>query len=384
MAGALVTTNILQTLVAMGLGALRERIVLARIANREYEGQLTGRPRGATVNIVIPAAITARVVAPDVVPPAVTAVTPTTKSLTLDQWYEAPFAMDDKGITQVEQGIMPTQATEAIKAMANNIDQYLWTLVHGASGFYGYTGVAATTPFATDLAEFLAARALADAQLMPDDPEKVYVILNTLAKANAMGTTAMQNASWRGDANAFKSGKMGQVLGANWDYSQNVPSHTAGTWTNAGTTTGTNAAGQGVVNLTGGTGSILVGDVVTFAGDLQTYVVTAVTGTAPTTAITVAPNLVTAKSATEVVTVKATHRCNLLIHSDAIGFAMAPLVETASVAGVPVAQAVAIDEQSGLALRLEVTRQHRQYQWAFDALYGGVVVRREYGVRIAG
>jgi hypothetical protein len=77
MAGALVTTNMLQTLVAMGLSALRERIVLAKNVNRDYEGAHLAAKMGATVNIMVPAAIATRDVAPDVVPPAVTAVTPT-------------------------------------------------------------------------------------------------------------------------------------------------------------------------------------------------------------------------------------------------------------------------------------------------------------------
>jgi len=380
---ALVSTNILQTIVAMGLSALRERIVLAKIVNRDYEQEIVGQKLGATVNVAIPASVAARSVSPDVVPPAVTTVTPTSKAITLNQWYEAPFAMDDKGLAQVQRGILPMQSGEAIKAVANNIDNYLWGLTHGADGFYGYSGVAGTTPFATDLSEYLGALQQADAQLMP--PDNRYVILDTFAKANALGTNAVQNAAWRGSPDAFRTGNIGDVLGASWDYSQNVPRHTAGTWTNAGTTTGTNAAAQGVVNLTGGTNGLLVGDIVTFSGaDTQTYVVIAVTGTAPTTAITVAPNLVTAKSSTEVVTVKATHRTNLLIHRDAIAFAMAPLQDSARIEGVPTAQAVAVDEESGLSLRLEVTRQHRQFQWAFDALYGASVIRREFGVRIPG
>ena len=46
--------------------------------------------------------------------------------------------------------------------------------------------------------------------------------------------------------------------------------------------------------------------------------------------------------------------------------------------------ATAVDEDSGLALRLEITRQYKQYQWSFDALYGGAVIRPELGVIIAG
>ena len=60
MAGALVTTNILNTVAAMGLSALREKIVMPRLVNRDYEEQISGAKKNATVNVSIPASITAR------------------------------------------------------------------------------------------------------------------------------------------------------------------------------------------------------------------------------------------------------------------------------------------------------------------------------------
>ncbi len=65
MAGALVTTNIVQTLVAMGLKALKERVVLPNIVNTNIAESLTaGRTRGSTVNVAIPASIVACMVSP--------------------------------------------------------------------------------------------------------------------------------------------------------------------------------------------------------------------------------------------------------------------------------------------------------------------------------
>lgn len=387
MAGAMVTTNVLQTLVAMGLDALRERLVLAKMVNRDYQDTITGARLGATVNVAVPAAVTARAVAPDVVPPSVPAVTPTNVPITLNQWFEGPFAMDDKGIAQVQRGIVPAQASEAIKAVSNNIDNYLWGLTHGASGFYGYAGVAGTAPFGVGISDYTDARQQADAQLMPQDPEDCFVILDSFAKANALNYGPITNMSWRGDQDAFRRGEIGMVLGATWDMSQNVPLHTSGTA--AGATTDATGYAVGLKTITlasAGTGSILVGDIITFAGDSQTYVVTA--GDASVAGggtVSFEPGLkVAIPAGATAITLKASHRMNLLIHKQAISFAMAPLLEGAQVAGVPVAQAVAIDEKSGLSLRLEVTRQHRQYQWAFDALYGASVIRREFGVRIAG
>jgi len=377
MAGALVSSNVLSTIVAMGMKALRERVVLAKIVNRDYEREITGQSQFSTVNVMIPAPVASRSVSPDVVPPAVTAVTPTNIPITLTEWKEAPFVMDDKGLVQVSRNIVPGQVTEAIKSIANEIDTFLYGLT---GGIYGYAGVAGTTPFATDLSEYLDANQQGDAQLMPADPENRFVILNTFAKANALGTNAVQNASWRGDSNAFRKGVMGEILGAQWDYSQNVPLHTT---TGAGTVLVNNAAfaaGAVTVAWDGGGTEPGNGDIFTVAGDTQTYVVKAHT----TVLITFAPAAKVAWADNAAITFKATHRKNLLIHRDAISFAMAPLVDRVRIEGVPVAQAVSIDEESGLSLRLEVTRQHRQYQWAFDALYGGALTRPEYGVRIAG
>jgi len=379
---ALVTTNVLQTAVSMTLKALRDRIVLARIANREVEGDLSGGvKKNATVNVAIPAAIAARAVTPNVVPPAVTTITPTSIPVTLSDWYEGAFAVDDKAVVQIGNGVVPWQLTEAAKGVANQIESSLFSKCE--LGFYNYVGVAGTAPFQTGPDEYLDALALAETALM--DPENRHVVLNPIAYTNALGLAQIQNAAWRGNPGTIQSGKIGEVLGAMWDQSTLVPTHTAGTWTNAGTTTGTNAAGQGVVNLTGGTGSLLVGDIITFAGaDTQTYVVLAGTGTAPTTAITVGPNLVTAKSSTEVVTVKASHRMNLLIQPNALAFAMAPMAEAAQTATARMNTATAIDEESGLALTLKVSEQYFQTQWSLSALWGSAVVRPQFGVRIGG
>jgi hypothetical protein len=126
-AGALVTTNILQTLVAMGLASLRENCVMPRIVNREYEDEIVGSRRGATVQVAVPSAITARAVTPDVVYPATPAITPTSVSITLSEWYESPFIIDDKGFAQCLAGVRPLQLQEAAKSMANQIDTFLWS-----------------------------------------------------------------------------------------------------------------------------------------------------------------------------------------------------------------------------------------------------------------
>lgn len=388
MAGAIVTTSILGTVVAMGLDTLREQLALVHIANRDYEQEITAAKRFATVNVAVPALVATRTVAPDVVPPAVSAVTPTSIPVTLSQWKEAPFAMDDKGLSQVDRGILPMQAHEAIKALANGIEDYLWTLLgSGANPLYGYAGVAGTTPFSTDLSAYLDARKFANKQLMDMDPR--YVVIDADAEANALGLRAFQDASFRGDTDGIVNGQIGRKLGALWIMSQRVPTHTAGTGTGYLVNNGPGyAIGTVTITVNTGTGTILAGDIISFAGHKQTYGVVSTVGGATVTSITfaasnVSPGLTSAIINAEAITVRATFVQNCLLHRDCLAFAMAPLMDTIQVPGATLT-AVAVDEVSGLSLRLEVSRQHRQVQWSFDALYGGAVIRPNAGVWIAG
>lgn len=388
MAGALVTTNILSTLCAMGLATLRERLALVLIANREYERMITGATRFATVNVSVPAAVATRTVAPDVVPPAVNAVTPTSVPVTLDTWKEAPFAMDDKGIIQVDNNIIPMQAKEAVKSLANTIEDFLWSKLQASIGHY--TGTAGTTPFQTGLDDFLAADKNLNDYLA--DPEDRFMVINTAAKAAAMGLRAIQDASFRGGSgpNSLISGEIGNILGARWVMSQRVPNHTSGTLAGVGTTvTGVNAIGTTVIALSGGaSGTILAGDIIDFGqtlnGQTVTYnVVSSVGGGTPSSVTIAAPGLEVATAGGEVVSIRATFAQNILIQKNCMAFAMAPLIDTVEVPGASL-QSVAIDEVSGLSLRLEVTRQHRQVQWSFDALYGSTVIRPQLASWLAG
>jgi hypothetical protein len=381
MAGALVTTNILGTTVAMGLATLREQVALVLIANREYESEITAAKRFATVNVSVPAEVATRTVAPDVVPPAVTAVTPTSIPVSLSEWKEAPFAMDDKGLSQVDRGILPMQASEAVKALANGIEDFLWSK---SIGWYGFAGSSGVTPFATDLSAYLDARNIGNKQLMDFDPR--YVVLNSDAEANALGLRAFQDASFRGDTDGIINGQIGRKLGALWIMSQRVPVHTAGTYTTGYLVN--NGAGYPVGTKTitvdgGALGTMVAGDIISFTGHTQTYAVVSTVGGSTITSITFEPGLKVAVIDNEAITARDSFVKNVLIHRDALAFAMAPLMDTVQVPGATL-QAVAVDEVSGLSLRLEVSRQHRQVQWSFDALYGSSVIRANAAVFIAG
>jgi hypothetical protein len=375
--------NILSTLAVMGLATLRETVVMPRIVNRQYEGAITGASKNATVNVVVPSAVDAQDVTPGATPPATASTTPTVVPVQLTYHKEAAFYLSDSDLEKVNAGIVPMQAAEAVKSLANAIDRSIH--IDAYKKFYGFAGTPGTTPFATDLTAYQDARKAANKQLMPLNDR--FVILDVDAESNAIGLRAFQDASFSGSTDVIVNGQIGRKLGALWLMSQNVQSHTS-TALSAGNATinGAHAVGVKTVSIAKATNpsNLVAGDILTFAGDTQTYVVQAnVTLAVGNTNVSIEPGLKVAQAGGAAVTLKASHVANLMIHRDAIAFAMAPMTESNLAPGLAFMQPI-VDEVSGLSLRLELTREHKRWRWSFDALWGLAVPRPELGVRLAG
>ncbi len=377
-------TAIIPKLLAQGLLALREVAVLPQIVNRRYE-QMAGE-RGSTIDVPIPSAIAAAAVTPSNTPPDDAGMTPTTVPVALNSWYEAPFFMTDKDELEAMNGVIPMQASEAIKSLANQVNSDIFALY---TSFYGWYGTAGTTPFATDTTAATGIRKVLNKQLAPMTDR--HVVFDPDAEANALNLRAFQDASWSGSPDVIMNGTLNQKLGFRWWMHQLVPTHTAGTITTGLISKAATAYAVGVKTLlattAGSTGAcaLKVGDIITFAGDSQTYVLTAAaTQAVAASDVTLAfePGLKVAHVGSESVSVKGNHVANLAFHRDAIAFATRPLKNVE--AGLGSITSTAVDPDSGLTLRLEVSRQYKRTRYSYDILYGAAVVRRALGARLAG
>ena len=365
-------TAVIPQLLAQGVLALRENAKMPMLVNRSYDA-LAGA-KGSTIDVPVPSAISATSVTPGPTPPSSVDSTPTSVPIVMNRWKEAVFHMTDQNIAEAMDGFVPMQVTSAIKALANEIDVFILGL--GAK-FYGYTGTAGTDPFAdgTVIDATLPRKTLSN-QLAPIDDRRF--VFNADAEANALLIRAFQDMSFSGSAAGIIEGQVNRKLGFDFFMDQNVPTHTAGTGASILVNDASTAVGQKVIPADGGTGTILVGDIVTFAGDSQTYVVTSALAAG---AFSIEPGLQVAVADNAAITLKASHPLNLAFHRDAIAFATRPLQNSNHPASLFQS---AVDSVSGLVLRLEVTREHRQDKYAFDVLYGAEVIRRELGTRVAG
>ena len=294
----------------------------------------------------------------------------------MDNFEEAPFQLSDKDQLEVMNGTIPMQASEAVKAIINSIDTSILNQYKKVFGFHGTPGA---TPFATDTTDVTQTRKVLQEQLAPQDPR--WFLVDPDAEANALNLRAFQDASWVGTAETVRDGTFDRRFGFGWAVNQNLPEHTAGTADDY-TVTGVNAIGATTLTVTsaGNDGTFLEGDVITIAGDAQTYVITQDETGAPAPSITIEPSLRVATTGGEAITVKGDHQVNLAYHRDAFALAMRPLPQ--SKAGV--LSFSQVDPVSGLALRVEVTQEYKRARYSFDALWGVQCVRPELAARLAG
>lgn len=381
-------TAVTPKLLALGLLALRQNSIMPRLVNRRYE-TLAGA-KGSTIDVPIPSAIAAAAVTPAITPPANTDSAPTSVGITMDQWFEGPFFLTDRDLLEADAGILPMQASEAIKGLANNVDQFILSLFKGdrnpaERGIFNIAGTAGTTPFASDTTAMKSARKLLNKELTP--PDDRFVVLDVDAEANALELARFFEADKRGDQGGVVAGSIGFKYGAQWWMDQNVRTHTSTPLSGGATTVnGAHAVGVATVSIAKATATtpLVRGDILTFSGDTNTYVVLAdVTLAVGNTNVSIYPGLRVSKAGGETVTLTATHVVNLAAHRDAIAFASRPLVAVNDPALGGIVQS-AVDPVSGLTLRLEVTRQHKQVRYSYDILYGGELVRAEFACRIMG
>jgi hypothetical protein len=366
------TTNIIPQLLAQGLLAMRQNAILPRLVNRAYDDK--AGEIGSSIDVPLPSAITAQAVSPGATPPSTADIAPSKVTLSLDKWYEAPFYLTDKEMLEVMRGTIPMQASEAIKSLTNQVESDIFTSFK--TNVYGYAGTAGTTPFATDLAAWTAARTVMSKQLAPMGEKRV--VLGPDAVGNALLLRAFQDNGFGGGAEALAAGQFARKLGAAWFEDQNVPTHNSNEASGWLVNQVGHAVGNTTVTIDTGTGNPTAGDIFTVAGDTQTYVVKSYAANV----ITYGPAAKTAFADNAALTFKADHVLNIAFHPECIALATRPF---AGMDPMGIGRYLsAVDPVSGLALRLEVTREHKRTRFAYDILYGVGCPRPEFGVRIAG
>lgn len=274
---------------------------------------------------------------------------------------------------------------QAIRTLTNEIEGDLAALHVNASRAYGTNNV---VPFGTsgDLSDFAMARKILDDNGAPQSD--LHMVLGGAATANIRGKQAgLFRVNEAGTDALLRRGVVDDIQGFALHNSGAVKTSVAvGTASGATTNNAGYAVGATTITLaSAGTGTIIAGDIITFAGDSEKYVV--VTGDASTadggTVVIAEPGLRKAipASATAITVVGTTTR-NMFFHRSAIQLATrAPAMPDGGDAADDVMMVT--DPVSGLTYEFCVYKQKRQVRYEINMAWGvKTVASRHLGLLI--
>ena len=304
-----------------------------------------------------------------------------TKSLVIDNYKVSGFnwtAEEEFGInTGVRmENLMRDQLAQEFRKHINAMELAICTAAkNGASRAIGTT--AGTAPI---LADFAGAKKILDDNGAPMSDRSI--ILDTTAGVALRGIANLFKVNESGDSNLLRNGVLGSLYGFDVRESAGIQPVTAGTGASYTTTAAGFAVGTTSIPLITGTGTVLAGDIVTFAGDANKYVVT--TGVAAPGTITIAePGLKVAMSAaTKAMTIFGTSTRNLALSRNAITLATRlPKFQANDQAAD---RMVITDPNTGISFELCMWPGQRMVKYEVAIAYGMTVIKPEHLAVIIG
>ncbi len=245
------------------------------------------------------------------------------KTMTVDNFYsvQIPYTGEDQKHLRNGAGfetVYGDQLKQAFNVIANRIELDIWSAAYkGASRGYGTAG---TTPFASNFNELPQLRKILTDNGMPFDGQ-VSVVMNTAAGANLRSLAQLQKANEAGGSELLRQGTLLDLQGFMLKESAQITLHTKGTGASY-QLSAAGAVGATTISVDTGSGTILAGDVVTFAGTSDKYMVnTALSGGSFTIG---GPGLLVAEADNDAVTVGNNYTPNVALHRDAVELAIRP------------------------------------------------------------
>lgn len=343
---------------------------------------------GQTVMSPVAPAATATDITPGVTPPDDGDQTIGNVQMTITKARRVPvrwngeqkLALDNNGASY--NIILRDQFAQAMRTLVNEVEADLAALHIYASRAYGTPG---TTPFASNLADTAQVRKILSDNGAP--LSDLQMVIDTSAGANMRTLTQLSKANEAADTQLLRRGVLLDVHGFAIRESGQTKTATAGTGASATTNTTGYAVGATSIGLaSAGTGTIVAGDVISFAGDTNKYLV--VTGDTDVsnggTIVLAAPGLRKAIPASATaITVAATS-------ARSMGFARSAIALATRAPALPDQgdlardRTLVTDPESGLTFEVAMYPQYRQMQYEVALAWGVKAVKTEHIAALLG
>jgi hypothetical protein len=283
-----------------------------------------------------------------------------TLSITKSRAVQIPYTGED--VRHLNNGIgfetvYGDQIAQAMRTLCNEVETDL--AVEAYTNASRAHGTAGTTPFGTNNHAIAEMRKILVDNGMPTEQDQVSLILSSSAGANLRKLAALQEVNKSGNDTLLRQGILLDLFGMGIRESAQIQSHTKGTATGLDANGGEPVGETSIVLDGGDGGTLLAGDVVTFAGDSNKYVVNTGFTAAAGTAVLGSPGLQSALATTTEMTIGDSFSANIAMHRRALELAIrAPAVpEGGDLADDSL---IVQDQRSGLVFEVRVYRGYRK------------------------
>jgi hypothetical protein len=305
-----------------------------------------------------------------------------TMSITKSKAVQIPWTGEDMKSVNNGAGfstIYGDQVMQAMRTITNEVEVDLMTEIYKNAS--RAVGTAGTTPFASNFDLIAQARQILVDNGCPVNDGNITMVLNTLAGTNIRNLAQLQKANENGSDEMLRQGTLLDLQGVRLKESAGVQLHTAGTGSGY-LVDGALAVGTKVVDVDTGTGTILAGDIVTFAADTTNKYVanSALSGgtfsiAAPGAKVTIADD--------NAITLGAAYTANSVFHRDAVELAFrAPAQPEGGDAAV---DAMTVqDPRSGLVFDIRAYKGFHKAMFSVEASWGVKAWKPEFIANILG
>jgi hypothetical protein len=264
--------------------------------------------------------------------------------------------------------LMVDEFAEAFRALTNEVESDLAALYINAARAYGTAG---TTPFGTadDHTDFAEMNRILDENGAPASGR--MMVLGSAGRAKLEGKQpGLFRANEAGDGGAMlRNRELRRMHGFTMGYSAGIKTHTKGTATSLQTAAAESAGDTSIALDTGSGGTLLSGDVVTFAGDSNNYVVGTGFTAASGTAVLNKPGLRLDAADNTAMTIGNSYTANLAYHRNAMLLASRfPAMPEGGDSADDVTTIV--DPVSGLTFQVALYRQYRRIKYEIGLAWG--------------
>lgn len=324
-------------------------------------------------------------IAPAMAVPEPADVTVGNGSITITKARAYPFGFageEQRGLNNGP-GYLSVQAdlfAQALRGIVNEMESDLaLTAYRGASRAFGTAG---TTPFASDTSMAAELKKILDDNGAPSTGRAFTI--NTTAGAKLRTLLGINANRVAQDQMTMQQGSLIDLHGFVIGESAQVKTHTKGTGASISTDATGYAVGSTVITLDAstpsGTGTIVAGDAITFAGDANKYIVASGDADASNggTITLAAPGLLVAIPAAETaITVGGSYSANVAYCGSAIGLAVRPpaLPQEGDLARD---RMLITDPRSGMVFEVSIYPGYRKVRFEVAAAWGTKAIKTEH------